>query len=102
MRGCGGSSRSRRRSPVREDSDDVLGRAFDRRLVARLWAAARAHHGLIYASLLLFPVIAALELAQPYLLKVAIDGHILQGDWAGLSRIAGLYIGVLAALYVLR
>src|SRR4029450_1892505 len=42
------------------------------------------------------------ELAQPYLLKVAIDDHILSGDWAGLTRIAGLYVVVLLALYALR
>ena len=87
---------------MHDDADDVLGRAFDRRLVARLWSAARAHHRLIYGSLLLFPVIAALELTQPYLLKVAIDSHILRGDWAGLTTIAALYVGVLAALYGLR
>jgi ATP-binding cassette subfamily B protein len=57
---------------------------------------------LIYASLLLFPLIAALELAQPYLLKVAIDDHILRGDWAGLTTVGALYIGVLVGLYALR
>ena len=87
---------------MREDGDEVLGRAFDRRLVRRLWEAARAHHRLIYASTLLFPVIAALELAQPYLLKVAIDDHILRGDWSGLTIVAGLYVAVLATLYVAR
>jgi ATP-binding cassette subfamily B multidrug efflux pump len=87
---------------VHDDADAVLGRAFDRRLVARLWAAARAHHRLVYASLLLFPIIAALELAQPYLLKIAIDDHILRGDWTGLTKIAGVYIVVLACLYALR
>ena len=84
------------------DSEEILGRAFDRRLVARLWDASRRHHRLIYGSLVLFPVIAALELAQPYLLKVAIDDHILRGDWAGLTRVAGLYVLLLAALYVMR
>jgi ATP-binding cassette subfamily B multidrug efflux pump len=87
---------------VHDDADDILGRAFDRRLVARLWSAARAHHRLIYGSLLLFPVIAALELTLPYLLKIAIDSHILRGDWAGLTTIAALYVGVLTALYGLR
>ncbi len=67
-----------------------------------MWTVARAHHRLIYASLLLFPFIAALELAQPYLLKVAIDDHILRGDWVGLTAVAGLYVAVLAALYALR
>jgi ATP-binding cassette subfamily B protein len=85
-----------------DDGEGVLGRAFDRRLVARLWAIARPHHRLIHASLALFPLIAALELAQPYLLKVAIDEHILRGDWAGLTRVAGLYVLVLAGLYALR
>jgi len=85
-----------------DEADVALGRAFDRRLVSRMWDAARAHHRLIYGSLLLFPLIAALELAQPYLLKVAIDDHILSGDWAGLTRIAGLYVVVLLALYALR
>ncbi|MBM3219627.1 MAG: ABC transporter ATP-binding protein [Candidatus Rokubacteria bacterium] len=87
---------------VHDDGEGALGRAFDRRLVGRLWGAARAHHRLIYGSLLLFPLIAALELAQPYLLKVAIDEHILRGDWAGLTRVAGVYVVVLAALYALR
>jgi ATP-binding cassette subfamily B multidrug efflux pump len=87
---------------VHDDSDDVLGRAFDRRLVARMWAAARPHHRLVHASLLLFPIIAGLELVQPYLLKIAIDDHILLGDWVGLTKIAGVYVAVLAGLYALR
>src|SRR5439155_219510 len=50
----------------------------------------------------LFPLIAAVELAQPYLLKVAIDDHILKADWLGLTWIAGLYVGVLVLLYALH
>ncbi|MBI2156686.1 MAG: ABC transporter ATP-binding protein [Candidatus Rokubacteria bacterium] len=84
------------------DGHERLGSAFDRRLVARLWRAARSHHRLIAGSVLLFPLIAAAELAQPWLLKVAIDDHILRGDWRGLTRVAGLYLLVLAVLYVLR
>ncbi|HEY7521728.1 MAG TPA: ABC transporter ATP-binding protein [Methylomirabilota bacterium] len=84
------------------DQDDVLGRAFDRRLAGRLWAAARRHHGLLAIALALFPLIAAAELAQPYLLKVAIDDHILTADWWGLALTAGLYALTLAALYALR
>jgi len=51
---------------------------------------------------LLFPFIAVAELAQPWLLKVAIDDHILKSDWLGLTWIAGLYVGVLVILYALR
>jgi ATP-binding cassette subfamily B protein len=84
------------------EHDEVLGRAFDRRLAARLWTAARRHHGLLAAALALFPLIAVTELAQPYLLKVAIDEHILTADWLGLAITAGLYALTLAVLYALR
>jgi ATP-binding cassette subfamily B multidrug efflux pump len=84
------------------DHDEVLGRAFDRRLARRLWAAARAQRPLLYGTLALFPAIAVAELAQPYLLKVAIDDHILAGDWRGLSLTAAAYAGTLGLLYALR
>ena len=84
------------------EADEQLGRAFDRRLARRLMEAASAHRWLIVGSLMLFPVIAAVELAQPWLLKVAIDEHILKSDWIGLTWVAGLYIGVLLVLYALR
>src|SRR5258705_9422711 len=64
--------------------------------------AARRHRRLIGGSLLLFPLVAVVELAQPWLLKVAIDEHILRSDWVGLTWVAGLYIAVLAVLYALR
>jgi ATP-binding cassette subfamily B multidrug efflux pump len=84
------------------DHDEVLGRAFDRRLARRLWTAARAQRRLLYGTLALFPAIALAELAQPYLLKVAIDDHILAGDWLGLSLTAGAYATTLGVLYALR
>ena len=84
------------------EHDDILGRAFDRRLASRLWATARPHHRLVWSSIVLFPVIALVELAQPYLLKVAIDDYILQSDWVGLATIAGLYAVTLVGLYGLR
>ena len=84
------------------EAEEQLGRAFDRRLAGRLMEAARPHRGLIAGSLLLFPLVAVVELAQPWLLKVAIDEHILKSDWLGLTWVGGLYIAVLAVLYALR
>ena len=84
------------------EQDEVLGRAFDRRLAARLWVAARAHRPLLSATLALYPAIALAELSQPYLLKIAIDDHILAGDWIGLSLTAAVYAATLAVLYGLR
>jgi ATP-binding cassette subfamily B protein len=85
-----------------DDHDEILGRAFDQRLVARLARAARPHARVIVACLILFPVTAAVELMQPYLVKVAIDDHILHADWVGLSRVAGFFLLTLLALYGLR
>jgi ATP-binding cassette, subfamily B, multidrug efflux pump len=82
--------------------DEVLGKAYDARLMARLWGFTRPHAGLVALSLLVFPLVAGLELLQPYLVKTAIDDYILRRDWLGLGRIAGLFLAVLVALYVLR
>ena len=85
-----------------DDHDEILGKAYDARLMARLWAVTRPHKRLVLVSLVLFPLTAAAELLQPYLIKIAIDHHILAGDWSGLSRIAGLFLLTLVALYALR
>jgi ATP-binding cassette subfamily B multidrug efflux pump len=89
---------------VRADDghDEILGRAFDQRLVARLAVAARPHLGVMLGCLALFPVAAAVELIQPYLVKVAIDDHILRADWPGLSWVATLFLLTLLVLYGLR
>jgi ATP-binding cassette, subfamily B, multidrug efflux pump len=87
---------------VELEHDDVVGRAFDRRLAARLWATARPHHRLVWSSTALFPLVALVELAQPYLMKVAIDDHILRADWAGLAAVVALYAATLGVLYGLR
>ncbi len=82
--------------------DEVLGRAYDARLMRRIWATARPHRGLMALSLAIFPLAAALELLQPYLVKLAIDDYILARDWVGLGHIAALFTVSLAALYGLR
>jgi ATP-binding cassette subfamily B protein len=82
--------------------DEILGKAYDARLAARLWEATRPYRRVVLISAFLFLPIAALELLQPYLLKVAIDSHILRADWSGLTRVAGAFFLTLAGLYALR
>jgi ATP-binding cassette, subfamily B, multidrug efflux pump len=48
----------------------------------------------------LLPVISLFEVAQPYLLKKAIDEHIAVGRLAGLDRVGLAYLGVLVGQYV--
>jgi ATP-binding cassette, subfamily B, multidrug efflux pump len=85
-----------------EHEDEVLGKAYDSRLMGRLWAFTRPHTKLVLATCALFPAVALLELSQPYLIKIAIDDHILRRDWAGLGGVAALFLLVLVALYALR
>jgi len=87
---------------MNEHEDEILGKAYDARLAARLWRFSRPHGRLVLLSLGVFPLVACLELLQPYLVKVAIDDHILQRDWTGLSRVAGLFLLALLLLYGLR
>src|SRR3990170_8310393 len=102
MRDSGGSSSWRPSLSQTEPDHEVLGRAYDGRLMARLWAVTRPHRPLMLVSMALFPLAAAAELVQPYLVKVAIDDHILKRDWAGLGRMALLFLLTLVALYLLR
>src|SRR5262245_51581530 len=82
-RASGACSSSRTSWPVHDD--EVLGRAYDARLMRRVWGVARPHRRLVFLSLALFPATAGLELLQPYLVKVAIDDYILMRDWTGLG-----------------
>ncbi len=82
--------------------DEILGKAYDARLMRRIWEHTRPHRGLLLLSLLVFPLATLLELLQPYLVKIAIDEHILKRDWPGLGRIALLFLLTLLVLYALR
>jgi len=85
-----------------EPDDEILGRAYDARLMRRVWSFTRPHARLVLVTCALFPAVALLELAQPYLVKIAIDEHILRRDWPGLGRVALLFLLLLVGLYVLR
>ena len=98
----GGSAGAISRPPQLNDDLLVLGKAYDARLMRRLWGVVRPHRRLVYLSLVLFPCVAGLELLQPWLVKIAIDRHILAGDWPGLTRVAAAYLVCLLSLYGLR
>lgn len=102
MNGGRAGTASSRSADSYEEAD--LGRAYDSRLMRRLWGYIKPHRGTFIASLVCLPLTASLALLQPYLLKVAIDDHIAIGDTVGLMRIGGLYalalVGELALMYV--
>ncbi|MGD9404563.1 MAG: ABC transporter transmembrane domain-containing protein, partial [Anaerolineae bacterium] len=76
------------------------GRAFDRRIIVRLLIFLKPHWKRMAVAFALMLVTSALTLAAPYLVKVAIDQPIAQGDAAGLTRISLLIAATFGALYV--
>ena len=73
-------------------SEEMLGRAYDARLMRRLWPFVRPHWGLAALAFVLIPLGIAFEVAQPYLLKIAIDNHIALHAIDGLATVAGLFV----------
>jgi len=74
-------------------AEQVLGKAYDARLVARLWQFVRPHWRLFLLALVLIPLAIVFEIAQPYILKVAIDSHIAVRSVDGLGTLAAFYVG---------
>ena len=72
--------------------EEVLGKAYDQRLLARLWSFVAPHRWLLIGSVVLIPIALFFELFQPHLLQKAIDGPIREGDFRGLSVLAGIYL----------
>jgi ATP-binding cassette subfamily B multidrug efflux pump len=80
--------------------EEALGRAYDARLMRRLWPYLRPHRGLVWTSALLLLPLAFFHLLQPCLVKEAIDREIVpeSGSLGGLV----LWGGLLAAALVLE
>jgi ATP-binding cassette subfamily B protein len=82
--------------------EEVLGKAYDavlmRRLLGYLWPY-RLQVVIALASIICASV---LQLAQPYLMKVAIDRHIATGNLAGLDAIALGFLAILLGSFALE
>lgn len=57
--------------------EQTLGKAYDSKLMRRLLRYAKPYRALVVLSILLLLVISVTDLARPYLVKVAIDDHIM-------------------------
>ena len=80
--------------------DDVLGKAYDARLMRRLLVYLKPHAGAVSVAFVMIVGGALVELAQPWLVRQAIDQDIAHGDLAGLRQIALLYFGLVALMFV--
>ncbi len=76
--------------------DEILGKAYDARLMRRLLTYLRPYRIHIVAAIVLLLLTAMADLAGPYFVKVAIDRYIRVGDLAGVNRVAAFFLGTLA------
>ncbi|WP_428264275.1 ABC transporter ATP-binding protein [Haliangium sp.] len=74
--------------------EQVLGKAYDIRLMRRLWVFVRPHWRLLLLSILLIPIPVGFALLRPYLLKIAIEDHIAIRTLEGLGVIVLAYVAV--------
>jgi ATP-binding cassette, subfamily B, multidrug efflux pump len=80
--------------------DEILGKAYDARLMRRLLQYLRPYWRSVLVALAAIVVGGLASLAQPYLIKIAIDRYIAARRLAGLDGLAALYFGVLVVAFV--
>jgi ATP-binding cassette, subfamily B, multidrug efflux pump len=79
--------------------DEVLGKAYDSRLMRRLMGYLRPYRAQVMFAVATIVGGAVLQLAPPYLTKIVIDQYIPARDLSGLTIIAALYLTTLVASF---
>jgi len=80
--------------------DEILGKAYDARLMRRLLQYLRPYWSQVLIALAAIVAGGAASLAQPYLIKVAIDRYVAARRLDGLDQLAAVYFGVLLVSFV--
>ena len=83
-------------------ADEITGKAYDARLMRRLWRYVRPHRMLGITGLGLLLESSLNDLAGPYFTQQAIDHYIRPGRLNGYERLAGLWLLVLFVNFLAR
>jgi ATP-binding cassette subfamily B protein len=84
------------------EDDEVIGKAYDSRLVKRLGGYMRPYRGRVALALALLLLTTALNLAGPFLVQLAIDRDITRGETDDLWWISTLFVGTLVLIFIFR
>jgi ATP-binding cassette, subfamily B, multidrug efflux pump len=82
--------------------EDVLGKAYDARLMRRLLQYLRPYWRSVLIALIAILVTSALQLVPPWLTRQVIDVYIPARDTQGLLTVGALFIGTLIAEFALE
>jgi len=80
--------------------EEALGKTYDVALLRRLWRYIRPYRGQFILAVVCLPLTSASLLAQPYILKLAVDNYIAHNDAAGLTRAGLLFIAALVGEFI--
>ena len=72
--------------------DEVLGKAYDSKLMQRLLQYIKPYKKYVISAILLNIIVASLGPLRPYLMKIAIDKYIAHRDFHGLFVISMLLL----------
>lgn len=75
--------------------EEIAGKAYDTALLRRFARYVAPYRLAITVVVLILPLVAACRLAQPWIIKLAIDSHITTGRLAGLESLALGFLGIL-------
>lgn len=81
--------------PDENEQEEVLGKAYDARLMKRLIKYLKPYANWVILAIVLTVGVALLSTIRPYLTKVAIDNYILNKDPIGLRNIVLILFGTL-------
>jgi len=82
--------------------EEVLGKAYDSRLMKRLLFYLKPYRWLVAVSVIILIISSLAQLAGPYLTKIAIDDYIVKGDAKGLFKIILLFLGAIGVGFSLQ
>jgi ATP-binding cassette subfamily B protein len=82
--------------------EEVIGKAYDARLMRRLLAYLFPYWGRVALAATAIVGHSVLELAPPYLTKVVIDRYIPSGDLSGLGLVAAIFLLTLTGSFALE
>ena len=83
-------------SPALGHDEEILGKAYDLQLIKRLWRFLVPYRKLFWLAMLVLPLQQLFALAQPYIIKVAIDRYIAGAQIWGLQGMVVLFLVALA------
>ncbi|MGA9119187.1 MAG: ABC transporter ATP-binding protein [Bacteroidota bacterium] len=82
--------------------EEILGKAYDGRLMRRLLTYLRPYRGYVAVGIVLSIVVSAMEAIRPYFVKIAVDQNIANHDQHGLLMTTLIFLSLMIARAVMQ